>query len=759
MKRRRRTARSPSSPSSSIEAWLNRHFVAVLLALVAASVAVRGGYFLQLNAGPGIELHRWDQTDMYYYDAWGRQIAHGDWLSASVTVPMHDWHRRVAERYFTDHPEMRSTLTQEASQGGPAKDADTLLWTHWMGSRQFYQDPLYPYLIGLTYRIFGDDVRFVFAWQMALGVMSNGLICLLAWRFFGSVVAVCAGALALLCAPLVYYELVLLRESTIAFAGLGVIWLTDRALTRGGWGWFALLGASLGLAFLLKSSLTLLAVGVLIGIVAHFRRRWSELRVPALATVAGLVLALTPLAARNGALGLPPLAFASSGGFTFMISNDVTYDPKVGFHIDVPRFAQFMNETGGGLVSGVTNVLRAHTVASYVTLLAQKFERAWHWFEIPNNDNFYYTRLRAPVLAWLPVTFWLCSPLALVGLALSARRFSRVWLLYVLAACCLAPLIAFYVLGRFRIALVAAVIPFAALTIVEIVRATGNRQYLRAILVTAAVLILGTWTGRPLQGQPLIGATYWLTPFITRYEPALRAALAARDPARAASAYLQFFQYEPDVTQVTSLSDGAVVQILAQMHTDCASLLRASGQIDQAKVQSAQAAELARLSMRMDPSNFTGRRLLADTLFDEQSFGEAVASYTDYLKARPNDVEAMVRLAVALAATNRLDEAVGHAQQAVKLGPGNGEARWYLATLLLARGDVAGATEHAVEALALKPDDPAAHDLMGRVWASQGKVDAAKAEFERALQIDPAYVQAREHLKSVTEARSRSGQG
>ena len=48
---------------------------------------------------------------------------------------------------------------------------------------------------------------------------------------------------------------------------------------------------------------------------------------------------------------------------------------------------------------------------------------------------------------------------------------------------------------------------------------------------------------------------------------------------------------------------------------------------------------------------------------------------------------------------------------------------------------------------------------MGRVWASQGKVDAAKAEFERALQIDPAYVEAREHLKGITEAGSRPRQG
>ena len=103
-------------------------------------------------------------------------------------------------------------------------------------------NPLYSYLVGLTYRVIGDDVRFVFGWQMGLGVMSTVLIWLLARRFFGDLVGACAGALAVLCGPLVYYELFLLRESTIVFAGLGVVWLADRALTRGSWALFVLLG-------------------------------------------------------------------------------------------------------------------------------------------------------------------------------------------------------------------------------------------------------------------------------------------------------------------------------------------------------------------------------------------------------------------------------------------------------------------------------------------------------------------------------------
>src|SRR5262249_22950006 len=147
------------------------------------------------------------QSDMNYFDVWGRKVARGDWLSASVSVPMHDWQRAVSHQYLADHPEIRTALVQQAKESGAGADADLLLWSRWMGGHQFYQDPLYPYLIGLTYRVFGEDVRVVFAWQMALGAMSVVLIWLIAWRFFGPAVGVCAGALAVLCAPLIYYDL------------------------------------------------------------------------------------------------------------------------------------------------------------------------------------------------------------------------------------------------------------------------------------------------------------------------------------------------------------------------------------------------------------------------------------------------------------------------------------------------------------------------------------------------------------------------
>lgn len=566
--------------TSPRDPWLSRHRRFVLGFVVAASIAIRLVYFLQSNTTPFIQMQRWRQTDMHYYDAWARQIASGDWLSASVREPMHRWHREVADRYFREHPDAKPLLDQEAARTGHGVDAEEVLWSRWMRAPQFYQDPLYAYLIAFSYTVARADVRVIFAWQLTLGVLTNVLVWLLARRFFGDAVAACAGALAVLCGPLLFYELLLLRDSTIVFTGLGIVWLLDRALTRGGWAWPGVLGFALGAACLLKSTFVLLAGVIVLLLLVRARRGEPVSILRAVAAVAGLTIAAAPAAARNVALGVPPVALASSGPMTFVTSNDVRSRPDVGFGIDHSALVAFLGQTDGRWRSAIAGTLASHTPGSYVALVWRKFDRLWHWFEIPNNESFYYLRMQAPVLSWLPVTFWLCAPLALVGLVLGTARWRQAWPLYLLAAVSASPLILFYVLGRFRIAFLAACLPFAALTLVEGVRALRARRYGRGIAIAAAVLVAAAWTGRPLAAdQRLIRTADWLLPWSVTYESQVYGALDAKNPAGAATAYLEFFRkYEPTDEQIMASDDPQLSPELADMHNECAQILRLSGQ-------------------------------------------------------------------------------------------------------------------------------------------------------------------------------------
>ena len=47
----------------------------VLAVIVGVSVLLRVVCFVQLNAGPCVWQHRWQQTDMSFFDAWAQQVA------------------------------------------------------------------------------------------------------------------------------------------------------------------------------------------------------------------------------------------------------------------------------------------------------------------------------------------------------------------------------------------------------------------------------------------------------------------------------------------------------------------------------------------------------------------------------------------------------------------------------------------------------------------------------------------------------------
>jgi 4-amino-4-deoxy-L-arabinose transferase-like glycosyltransferase len=564
--------------------------------LLTAAIVIRTIAFTQISETPFVHLERWAQTDMHYYDGWARQIAAGDWLSRRLPLPMHRWHHDVAAAYFARHADVRAAL---ARAGG---DPDEAIWAQWMRRPRFYQDPLYPYLVAIVYRAIMPDVRAVLIVQLGLGVLTTWLVWSLARRHFGDLAAAFAGGLAVLCAPLVFYELLLLRDSLIACAGLAIVWIADRAARTDGWRWAAALGVALGAAFLLKSSLAVLAVGIVPVVLTVRRLNAAEMParrvlVAAIGLVAGAAIALLPLIVRNVRVGAPPLSTASSGPLTFVSANEPGALPDVGFGINAALLARFLGGTAGSWPDAIAVTTAGATAASVAGHLWRKFDRSWHWYEIPNNENLYYLRDQVPALAWLPVSFRLIAPLALIGLGLAAVRRPRAWTLLSLVFACLMTLLLFYVLGRFRVALTAAVLPFAGLALAEVVTATRNARFRQAALLTAAAIGVAFWTGRPLaDDQVLIRTSDYILAWSVEYQDRVYGALDRKDPAAAGEAYQEFFaRYEPSYAEVANAADPRLVPELADMHAECAQILRAAGRSEAADVQLAAARYLLAL--------------------------------------------------------------------------------------------------------------------------------------------------------------------
>jgi 4-amino-4-deoxy-L-arabinose transferase-like glycosyltransferase len=565
-----------------LEEWCARHARLVVLVLVVLSVLVRAGYFAQIQASPLVAQHRWDQSDMNFFDAWARAIEGGDVWTDAELHPYHGWHRGIAAQHFRTHPS-DSALAEAAPTG---KEPGQLLWNRWYGGKTFHQEPLYAYLVAATYALFGPDVRWVFAWQLAAGVITNLLVFAIARRLFGGLVGALAGLLALLCAPLVYYEAILLRETLIVTASLALVYFGLRAFDERSPRAWLVFGAIGGLALLVKATFLPLLLVALLAVVWKARTdRAAAARVVG-SFAAGCALCLAPALVRNVVVGAPALSLSAVGPVTFAAANTVDYPPEVGFFASTTHLPRIMGETEGAAASTAIAALRTHPdVESYLDLVRRKLAAMWRWYEIPNNTNFYFYRLNAPVLQWLPVGFAFAAPFGLLGMLLAWKHRGRAWLLYWSVAASASTMVLFYVLSRFRGPLLAAFLPFAAFAVVELVRWALDGRLVRAGAALAAAVALVVWTARPLPNDaPAIRSADWIVAYRVGYATELNEA-RQRDDWRAITAILErSLEVRPEEVErvlatntLSGRNDVPLAKLYAQVYEQFAFALRKVG--------------------------------------------------------------------------------------------------------------------------------------------------------------------------------------
>jgi putative PEP-CTERM system TPR-repeat lipoprotein len=142
------------------------------------------------------------------------------------------------------------------------------------------------------------------------------------------------------------------------------------------------------------------------------------------------------------------------------------------------------------------------------------------------------------------------------------------------------------------------------------------------------------------------------------------------------------------------------------------------------------------------PRDPTAQYLLGTIYASKDDGDEAIKAFGEVLKLNPRAVSAQLQLARLNLARGALGPAVQFAEQAVKGQPDNPTARLILCRALIASNDVARA-ETETKLLAGKfPDSAEVHALTGLFQSRKGDLVGARKSFERALQIDPASLEA-----------------
>jgi 4-amino-4-deoxy-L-arabinose transferase-like glycosyltransferase len=411
--------------------------------------------------------------------------------------------------------------------------------------RAFYQEPLYPFLLSLAYRVVpppplpdeDPDAPFapvqvaVIVVQHVLGVLTCLAVSLLGARALSPRAGLLAGLLAALSGPLVFAESQLLKEGaalllwTVALH-LWLDVLEDRGRRRA-----VALGVALGAGVLLRGNTYLLLGLVLLSLLARVggRRRLAE---------AGLVLvcallALSPATLHNLRRGELVLSTYQGGSNAALGMPDdptvwkgVLYVPLRAGHADARYEEQDAVELAqaaeGRRLSGpevsrhwwrrALDVVAARPGVA-AQRIALKLLFTFSPDEVPDVKDWIFVRGTVPWLATPLSDLTLWGPLALLGLALLPWRGTGLLVVRGSVLAVMLSLVLFYVMGRYRLSATPGLWILAAGALLAGWERVAVARGARRALVAAGLLLLagGAVAAGQLPLRPDVGGlqTCW----------------------------------------------------------------------------------------------------------------------------------------------------------------------------------------------------------------------------------------------------------
>jgi len=400
----------------------------------------------------------------------------------------------------------RQLLIDQASYDEWAK---SIVAGDWLGKQAFYQDPLYPYFLAILYSIFGRNLVAVYVIQILLSSLCVLPMYGLGKRLFNDPRVGLLAALFWAGYKVSFFFDVQILKTSPGMALL-IAWLWLMAVMRDRPGFWASLFAGLtsGLLFVFRGNF--LAVVPLI-MIWLFYVLWKQMRARALVliTVMGLVcfLILGAVAYRNYLTSGEFVLTTAQGGVNFYVGNyrenewGAGHDPDFARRTPVFEQSDFAAEarrrTGRELSpseldrfwykEGISEIKADPGL--FFERLGRKMLIILNRHEVSDNLNYDFFIDYFSWMLKLPLpAFWLAGPFGIAGMALSLQRKKGGMLALYLAAYT-ATLLAFYVVGRYRLPLVPALLVFAAFGLLEITDAIKSKNRKTIMLYLGSLVV------------------------------------------------------------------------------------------------------------------------------------------------------------------------------------------------------------------------------------------------------------------------------
>lgn len=654
------------------------------------------------------------------------------WILAAIAAVGFVLRLVAVFQYQGAHPNAEHPVIDEASYDAWAR---VIASGDWLGSEVFFQEPLYPYVLGALYAFVSPErivarIAQALAWSLASVVAG-----LVARRAFGRASGFAAAALLSLYGPGLLFPSALLKENVFLLVFAAFAWLLLRTREadgrgRGSLAWLAL-GVAGGLGALLRGNmLVLLPVFVAWPLLRARIERASLARAlrSSACVVAGVVLALAPVALRNRAVG-GELVLTTSGAGTNLYGGNNLENPfgratEFSFVRGIPRFEagdwrrEAERRTGRALSPAQTSAFwRDEVVRSvrerpleHARILWNKLRLTLGSYEVPDNHSLEWDRAYVPISRAPWPGFGLVGVLGLAGIGMfvvlrahrvsmalvDARAAFELGLVFVLY---LGTVVLTVTSDRARLPLVVLLVPFAAFELVRVAQVLRGRAQRRELVFHGALLALAAF------------AVHW--PALSESERAEDldkrdfnlAVQLATEPARENEARelgRRLLAKHPGSARLRLLLDDL----------DLRSVMRSLASEDRATRERA-AEELAALRARVDPIADDARlvprerhRALVLAGNVAQALGDAAAAEARYALARAFDPDDR-------------DLAWAHARALLALAEGGGDQRAARANaaLELLRRSLLDADPRERAALELD-------HAQARFWAARAKLSA-----------------------------------
>ena len=373
---------------------------------------------------------------------------------------------------IASHPLFDVNLASGTDMKGYIDWASRIAAGDWLGRKEgaFWQGPLFPYFLALLFTLFGKDLFLAALVQMLLGAFTCVLIYYLGKALFSERVGFLAALMASCYSLLIFFGAVLHSTTLEVFmAAAMLLHLTYSFQHPRPLSWF-LSGALMGLACLVRPNLLLFPPFLLPALWLRSKaERGFRPRQAALMLILGMTLTIAPVTLRNYLFGGRFVLVSAAGPETFRIAN--SFD-SVPLNFVYPKLPQ---------MPILSRPFFRHQLRKAVLF--------WWGYEAPQNVNYYLFREFSQILKLPLLPFWLVAPLGLLGLALSLSRWKRFVHLYAFVVSYYLSIVIFFIIARFRLPLMPALILFAAFAFFTIYEALLQRKKAAIGYAMAAIIM------------------------------------------------------------------------------------------------------------------------------------------------------------------------------------------------------------------------------------------------------------------------------